>query len=290
MPTLSSQIAGYTSLACWLCVFAPQLYENYRRKSTAGLSVGFVAMWLIGDVFSVAGAIMNQLLWTVICVGFYYAAVEIALLYQVYLYHPSSSSPPKSTPSAPTSPKLPATEQTPLISPSDARATAQKNVQLLAIAGVVCLNLFGRSAAMGGVGGGYDVAANVRVFGDGSGSEVDEHTLLTPAMKVVADSMGYASALLYMGARIPQIFLNFKNHSCEGLSILMFALSVCGNLTFAASIFLESTETWWIVLNLPWLLGSLGTMFLDFVVLFQFHHYHDKNWEERIPAYEELTV
>jgi hypothetical protein len=38
------------SIACWLVVYTPQIWENYQLKSGEGLSVGFVVLWLMGDL------------------------------------------------------------------------------------------------------------------------------------------------------------------------------------------------------------------------------------------------
>lgn len=53
---------------------------------------------------------------------------------------------------------------------------------------------------------------------------------------VGAEILGYASAVLYLGARIPQILKNWREQSCEGLSLLFFLLSLLGNLTYGAGV------------------------------------------------------
>ena len=53
---------------------------------------------------------------------------------------------------------------------------------------------------------------------------------------VGAEILGYASAVLYLGARIPQIIKNQRDRSCEGLSLLFFLLSVMGNATYGAGV------------------------------------------------------
>ena len=55
-------------------------------------------------------------------------------------------------------------------------------------------------------------------------------------MPVGAEVLGYASAVLYLGARLPQIAKNYREKSCEGLSLLFFILSVIGNLTYGAGV------------------------------------------------------
>lgn len=82
--------------------------------------------------------------------------------------------------------------------------------------------------------------------------------------------LGYASAVCYLGARIPQIIKNQRERSCEGLSLLFFILSLLGNATYGAGILFHSTEKEYFITNLPWLIGSLGTMVEDAVIFLQF--------------------
>ena len=59
-----------------------------------------------------------------------------------------------------------------------------------------------------------------------------------------AEVMGYLSALCYLGARIPQIIKNWREQSCEGLSLLFFLLSLLGNLTYGAGVGLDGPTPW----------------------------------------------
>lgn len=58
-----------------------------------------------------------------------------------------------------------------------------------------------------------------------------------------------------------------------GLSLLFFILSLLGNLTYGAGILFHSTESAYVLKNLPWLIGSLGTMVEDVTIFAQFHMY-----------------
>ncbi|GIZ49979.1 hypothetical protein CKM354_001299400 [Cercospora kikuchii] len=98
----------------------------------------------------------------------------------------------------------------------------------------------------------------------------DEHT------PVGAEILGYISAVAYLGARIPQIIKNQRERSCEGLSLLFFMLSLLGNFSYGAGILFHSVEKQYIIKNLPWLLGSLGTMFEDAIIFVQFHTFGEK--------------
>jgi solute carrier family 66 (lysosomal lysine-arginine transporter), member 1 len=114
-----------------------------------------------------------------------------------------------------------------------------------------------------------------------------------------AQVLGYASAVCYLGARIPQIIKNQRDRSCEGLSLLFFMLSLLGNATYGAGvshliylslpcpplrcssyaetekltilqILFHSVEKEYFLTNLPWLIGSLGTMVEDVTIFIQF--------------------
>lgn len=77
---------------------------------------------------------------------------------------------------------------------------------------------------------------------------------------------GWGSAALYLGSRVPQIYKNWRLQSCEGLSMFMFLFSVMGNGLYVASIFLNSTERTYLIRNMPYWLGSTGTLMFDFTV------------------------
>lgn len=61
-----SGITGSISIACWVVVFSPQIIENFRRGSAEGLSVVFIVVWLLGDVFNIIGAVLQRVLPTMV--------------------------------------------------------------------------------------------------------------------------------------------------------------------------------------------------------------------------------
>ena len=61
-----------------------------------------------------------------------------------------------------------------------------------------------------------------------------------------------------------------------GLSLLFFILSLLGNLSYGAGILFHSTEREYFLNNLPWLIGSFGTMAEDILIFVQFHIYEKK--------------
>lgn len=102
---------------------------------------------------------------------------------------------------------------------------------------------------------------------------------------------GYLCAVLYLGSRLPQLLLNYRRKSTEGLSMLFFLFACLGNLTYALSIFAYDPKCYgeesgcepgeagkvygrYILVNLSWLAGSVGTLLLDMGVFVQFFLYN----------------
>lgn len=100
---------------------------------------------------------------------------------------------------------------------------------------------------------------------------------------------GYFCAALYLGSRVPQLLLNYERKSTEGVSLLFFLFSCVGNLTYVLSIFAYSPICkkecqvgeisriygQYMLVNASWILGSLGTLFLDMAIFVQFIIYRE---------------
>ncbi|KAL2122209.1 hypothetical protein VTJ04DRAFT_2664 [Mycothermus thermophilus] len=136
-------------------------------------------------------------------------------------------------------------------------------VWLVGIAGWVV------SYQMGAWGG------NTGGSGDVGNGEDGEDAVIEP-VRMIGIVLGYASAVCYLCARIPQIIKNYREKSCEGLALLFFLLSLTGNSTYGASVLAYSQEPDYLLRALPWLLGSLGTMVEDCIIFVQFRIYSPK--------------
>lgn len=87
---------------------------------------------------------------------------------------------------------------------------------------------------------------------------------------------GWMMAAIYMGGRLPQIWLNIKRGSVEGLNPLMFTFALLGNATYVGSILVRSTEWMKIKSNMPWLVDAGVCVVLDCFILFQFIYYYTR--------------
>lgn len=112
---------------------------------------------------------------------------------------------------------------------------------------------------------------------------------------------GYFCAVLYLGSRLPQILLNYRRKSTEGVSLLFFLFACIGNLTYVLSILAYSPICKdgrcrpgeagaiygrYILVNLSWLIGSFGTLFLDMCIFAQFFMYQDNIYVDESASQE----
>uniref|UniRef100_A0A7C9DAM1 Uncharacterized protein n=1 Tax=Opuntia streptacantha TaxID=393608 RepID=A0A7C9DAM1_OPUST len=90
--------------------------------------------------------------------------------------------------------------------------------------------------------------------------------------------LGWLMAAIYMGGRIPQIVLNIKRGSVEGLNPWMFVFALIANTTYVGSIVIRTTEWERIRANMPWLLDAVVCVVLDLFIIMQYVYY--KHWRK----------
>ncbi|KAG7088350.1 hypothetical protein E1B28_012354 [Marasmius oreades] len=245
-----SSLFGWVSIASWVVVYTPQIYENYVLQSGEGLSILFVLIWLAGDLCNVLGAILAYLLPTMIILGSYYTVCDVILLGQIYYYRWKRNK----------SRHLSSQERAPLlpVDRNDERDNSVKVVFLRYTGGLAFVFTTGTIAWWISSLVGYP----------------EEHDLSTAtALRTWAiQVLGWSSAILFFGARIPQIAKNFETR-CEGLTPTLFFFTSFGNITYVLSICVKSMEKSYLITNASWLAGSALTVFLDCIVLTQIFYY-----------------
>lgn len=312
-----SGISGSISLASWVFLLLPQLVENYQQGSAEGISLSFLVIWFIGDIANLIGAVWAGLVPTVIALAVYFCFADTVLIAQCLYYNAlnrkkedaqeqepavaggnSEHSPLLNGDSDTTTPKprtlsstsrlsdttglpgshlrRPSTRSTTHSIPPTTRTTpmapALKNslsILLIIAAGALGWFLAYKTGAWTAT-----PAPTHHHHNNNNGEEAASPTPLG------AELLGYFSAIAYLGARVPQIIKNHRERSCEGLSLLFFLLSLLGNATYGAGILFHSLQKEYVLVNLPWLVGSLGTMGEDCVVFGQFRVFGDKGKDE----------
>lgn len=316
-----SGICGSISIACWVVVFSPQIIENFRRGSAEGLSIVFIVVWLLGDIFNILGAVLQGVLPTMIILAIYYTLADIVLLLQLFYYRgftlkddvkkPADTddesrpllSDPTSRPDgqrrssfgedfrrsghhlSPATPLHDAHRDPPAVVNNKPTTTIQKVLFNLAAVLVVCA---------AGLLGWY-----ISVHHSGKHHHhhhhYNKHDSEPPEpleFDFLGQVFGYLCAVFYLASRIPQILLNYRRKSTEGVSLLFFLFACIGNLTYDMSIFAYNPENScqrgpgrcepeearaiyarYIAVNASWIAGSLGTLLLDGAIFVQFFLY-----------------
>ncbi|KAJ6508698.1 PQ loop repeat-domain-containing protein [Mycena sanguinolenta] len=242
-----SSMLGWVSIACWIIVYSPQIYENYSLQSGEGLSVLFVIVWLLGDLCNLVGAALAHLLPTVIIIALYYSLCDTTLLIQIYYYRRKRA---RRGP-----------EENPLLPGNSGHSPAILSPGALIIRYTAALIFVFTTGALA-----WWISRNAEK------TEEPAKPPFTAAGQWTVQILGWSSAVLYLGSRLPQIAKNLQTH-CEGLSPALFFFAVVGNLCYAGSIIAKSTDKKYLMMNASWLAGSLLTVFLDFIVLGQFLYY-----------------
>ncbi|KAH7389536.1 PQ loop repeat-domain-containing protein [Phaeosphaeria sp. MPI-PUGE-AT-0046c] len=289
-----SGVFGSISLASWIFLLVPQLIENYKQGSAEGISLAFLTVWFIGDVTNLIGAVWAGLVPTVIALAIYFCFADLILISQCVYYNLKNSRRARkaSTRSndsveAPLLGRrdssnigLPGSHRrdsqasrrrraSSLPTIADAEAGGSERVKnALSIAGVCIVGAAG-----------WAIAWRTGVWAP---QPIDQDVETEIALGALI--LGYASAICYLGARIPQIIKNQREKSCEGLSLLFFILSLLGNATYGAGILFHSQDKEYLLTNLPWLIGSLGTMVEDVTIFIQFRAFGEAEQTSAIEA------
>ncbi|KAF4590718.1 hypothetical protein EYR40_009315 [Pleurotus pulmonarius] len=266
-----SNILGWVSIACWIVVYSPQIYENYSLQSGEGLSVAFVVVWLLGDLCNLVGSAVAGLLPTVIIIAAYYTLCDSILLLQIYYYRWKKSNRLTSS-----------DERAPLLATTNTEDVGLQQEQILP-AKVLAIRY--ASASL------FVCAAGVAAWWISSITASDEEIPQHPrkALRWEIQVIGWTSAMLYLGARLPQILKNFKTR-CAGLSPALFLFAILGNGTYGLSICAKSMDRRYLITNASWLAGSILTILLDVIVLCQFVYYRTREWQGRTSSASERSI
>jgi uncharacterized protein with PQ loop repeat len=83
---LLSTVLGVLSITAWLFAQLPQIVKNFQARSTSGLSILFLAEWLLGDLTNLLGSMLTyQATWQVVLAS-YYCSVDFVLVGQWMWY------------------------------------------------------------------------------------------------------------------------------------------------------------------------------------------------------------
>ncbi len=179
---------------------------------------------------------------------------------------------------------------TPLLrAPKTSDPPAAQNLKPTSTLQTIVFNLFAIMLVCAAGVFGWWVSNRSSRHGHQGHGETEQERENTLRFDVWGQVFGYLCAALYLGSRVPQILLNWRRKSTEGVSLLFFLFACIGNLTYVMSIFAyspvcrtprecrpgEAAAIYgrYILVNASWLVGSLGTLLLDLGIFVQFFMY-----------------
>lgn len=233
-------VCSLISTVFWMFALMPQVITNYKNKQTEALSPVFVVVWLAGDIFTLAGAIISQQPMTMILCGAYFCLNDVLMLSQSYIYRNNSSGGRRS---------------------SRSKSVATLCAMALMVGGTIAATSTSMSPSTTGR---TLLSENTNYCDDKSDNEV---------RFILGSVISWIAGMLYFFSRIPQIRHMISSRSAEGLDVRMFILCVAAN-TFGGAQFIAKAALSndfnvqkWCADTLPFVIGSTGTLVFDFIII-----------------------
>ncbi|KAK6872497.1 putative vacuolar amino acid transporter YPQ2 [Candida tropicalis] len=302
------------SIVSWIFAQLPQIIKNYTNKSSEGISPGFLLLWFMGDFLSFTSCLVNidTVLKFQLYISVFFLCNDIALCFQYYHYNyvhtrytsvemdETQNERRVDDNDGEELPKTPMdNEDVSLYQGQDIhRISHAQNIEHSTSEDYVTSSpsSYDSTNEEGG--------RNITTSGSGIIKKSIVGTMLQ-AGKAVAmplsstattvittsdshDSLGlflaWGGTVLYCLSRCPQLYKNYKRKSVEGISPLLFGAALLGNLTYTLSI-LSSCEFFeggavqheFIIKELPYILGSSGTVVFDIAYFVQKYMYSNNS-------------
>lgn len=238
-----SWIFSNLSNFAWLFVFIPQLIDNYKNESSEAISYHLVFLLYVGDISSVTSVVYKGLSPVLIYVGIYHIIFDIVFLLQIIYYR---------------LPSFIISESTPLLLDNYTAVYDNKTV----------LNWIKRVFYLHEV----HLLVSYHLF-------LLLGYFIAPYFSniILGDIFAWLSTFIFLSSRLPQILLNYKRRSVEGLSFVTFINVIIANQLFLASVLAplidihsSSDKLVYFLENMPWIIGCSITTMFDIVIFSQF--------------------
>ncbi|KAI8811202.1 PQ loop repeat-domain-containing protein [Cladochytrium replicatum] len=294
-------IFGLISVGVYFFALLPQMWMNYTRKSCGGFSVGLLILWTIGDCANYAGTIITNQLASQKFVGGYFLLVDIIMCIQFWWYdhaRPAMIARKRlasgaqdeatrlladgshrrydeevditggsSTPEVTEASSATQRQNNAIVSPS-----TLKTVIVTGMAIAICTD----SAYGAQFPTSFTVLAGTA---DNAVPLCDAAPALSQYVVYIGTLLAWFSGTLYIASRIPQIMVNHRNRSTDGVSLSLFALTLLGNLSYGLAIIVRGfvVDAHFFSSILPYLVGSIGVIIFDVIIFAQAYIYAKPN-------------
>jgi len=304
---VASFCLGLTSIGFWLFAQLPQIIKTYMNGNVESLSSLFIITWLIGDITNLIGCLLTHQLPTQLYTAIYYCVMDVVMVTQYFYYrfrNRTQSIVLSNESDLDVEPGRRLTTKKGLIkSRSRSYFMRRDSNKKFLYSFLIIATFTGFIYGITNFASSEHSSSLVNLHGHASRKllsvnsetmsalwsssslgntafnqqpEICDATLpLTETERIIGDVSAWVSGILYFCARLPQIYLNFKRKSVEGLSLPMFLCAILGNTTYGLSVlilgvhdvpkFMENT--------FPYILGSICTLCMSAVIISQFFYY-----------------
>ncbi|KAK9381661.1 PQ loop repeat-domain-containing protein [Kockiozyma suomiensis] len=292
-----SLLTGSISVACWAMVFAPQLYDIFRRQNADNLSMSFLWLWFISDIANITGCILQETLPTMTILAVYNTLADLVLIFQVTYYRRrrvrriflmySSNVPPRKKDAALDH------EGEDIISDGgddDEEDENDEGCEYFQSLVIPPRRVWKSAIFKFGIIFMIVLSSLIGLY-----CATDGHLYDSPMkyynpqipLHMWGQVCGWFCASIYVTSRIPQIILNYKQKSCAHTSLIHFLFASGGNLMFITSILALDNSSHYLLINSSWLCGTFFSLMLDYLIVFQSWHYDPARYEPVEPRLAE---
>ena len=251
-----SYVLSTISLIFYSIVYVPQFYVIYKSKSSDGISFLMLLLWTQADILSLIGTIVLYMPSSIIIIGWYHYLVGtimiIFVLYYTDKYYTQQNRDNQDTnlnrdnldtnlnrDNRDNRDNLDTTKYTSECTNLNRYYLIKCFATFLFLSINTCtcivLNIF------------------INKSHDESGA-----------------ILGWITMSFYLIGRIPQMWMNYKRKSTQGLSLLMYIFTMCGNGVYLAVITIDPV---YIESNMPWIINCIVTILMDIFVICQYYMY-----------------
>lgn len=305
-----SRVSGILSLCIWLFAQLPQVLENYLNESVDGISPSFLGCWISGDLTNLVGCLLTGALPFQTLLAGYYCFIDLILTIQFWYYkrvfprhrvhhnmlqspnciRPTLSRGSNSAAQIARRNRFELNNKSLLVRSDSGRSrkikTRKKFISKI-LSSSVLSGSFGKASAA--------------PINEARGASQEDHSgfhQIIALLKVISNVnckesgkfCGWLSSALYLSSRGPQIWENFKSKSTKGISPYLFLFALLGNLFYTMSIvsdlyllanfdmYMDDRQFDEVLHSqLPFIIGSAGTLAFDAILLYQFWLYGGDN-------------
>ncbi|CAB4476951.1 PQ-loop-domain-containing protein [Rhizophagus irregularis] len=285
-----SVFLGYLTLACWLNAQLPQIITNYKNKSVEGLSLPFLVNWLLGDITNLLGGILTKQLKFQIYLAAYFCTVDLFLFFQYFYYtwFRISTIITESGEDIPVRPLSIQSFKDSILEGAKKSYTfpTRKNHSHQRLSSMVFAVLLFTFHSTSSISSSFSTSLpyHSTIHDDEMSFGGYIKSFFERNYESIGRIMAWICTVLYLTSRMPQIWKNYTRRSVEGLSVFMFIFAVLANLSYTTSIIVNPesrTNPDYFRREIPYILGSIGTLVFDGTILVQWYILRDPEHRHR---------